>query len=138
MQYNFTSNSEYETRLIAQQVSEQLRDKITLLIGELGAGKTVFVKGLSKAFGISEDDITSPTFVIIQPYGDLIHVDLYRLENDSVRDIVLEITEYLSENKTVVVEWGEKIERFFPDAVKVFIKKKENDKREIIVSSIRR
>ena len=83
---------------------------IVLLTGELGAGKTTFVRGVAKGAG-SNADVASPTFQIVRIYPgrlQLAHVDLYRVESSSeLRDLGLE---ELAEQGAVVVEWGERLE----------------------------
>lgn len=97
------------------------------LVGELGAGKTVFVKGLAKGFGIT-NNISSPTFVLMKVYPVeqgksqikhknikyLVHVDAYRLKNiKSWIEVGLE--EYLqSKESIVIIEWAEKVRKLMP------------------------
>ena len=86
MEYKFTSNSEEDTFVLAQNFeSEKFKNMVICLIGELGSGKTVFTKGFADGLGI-EENITSPTFNIIKEYTsgemDLYHMDVYRLDGD--------------------------------------------------------
>ena len=84
------------------------------LTGELGAGKTVFTKGLAKGLGITEI-ITSPTFTIISEYEGRLpfyHFDLYRLNPDELDDLGYE--DYFYGEGTTVVEWGDKIKEKLP------------------------
>lgn len=90
---------------------------LVLLEGELGAGKTVFVKGMADALGISENQVRSPTFSLIHEYlGNpfpLYHMDFYRLSSwDEVVDLGFE--EYLEKGGIVAIEWGGKFLPFFP------------------------
>ncbi|MCS7242709.1 MAG: tRNA (adenosine(37)-N6)-threonylcarbamoyltransferase complex ATPase subunit type 1 TsaE [Candidatus Caldatribacterium sp.] len=90
---------------------------LVLLEGELGAGKTVFVKGMAEALGIGETEVRSPTFSLIHEYlGNpfpLYHMDFYRLQDWSeVVDLGFE--EYLEKDGIVAVEWGGKFLSFFP------------------------
>ncbi len=103
-----------ETERIASEVAGKLgRGTLVLLSGQLGAGKTCFVRGLAKGLGI-EEPVTSPTFTIVNQYSGssctLFHVDLYRLDRFPEEDISLE--EMLSEG-IVAVEWWEKDREFF-------------------------
>lgn len=89
---------------------------LVLLEGELGAGKTVFVKGMAKALGISEEQVRSPTFGLIHEYRGnpfpLYHMDFYRLGDWSeVVDLGLE--EYLERDGIIAIEWGGKFLSFF-------------------------
>jgi len=84
---------------------------IVCLYGDLGAGKTSFVKGIARGLGIEEREITSASFVIIAEHNGrvpLYHIDLYRVEDgDDVRDLGLE--EYLGGEGVAVVEWAERL-----------------------------
>ncbi|MBC7216598.1 MAG: tRNA (adenosine(37)-N6)-threonylcarbamoyltransferase complex ATPase subunit type 1 TsaE [Candidatus Caldatribacterium sp.] len=90
---------------------------LVLLGGELGAGKTVFVKGMAKALGIAESLVRSPTFSLIHEYGgtpfSLYHMDFYRL-NDWSEVLDLGFDEYLEKGGIIAIEWGEKFFAFFP------------------------
>ena len=83
---------------------------VVLLLGELGAGKTTFVRGVAQGAG-SKADVASPTFQLVRIYPgrvQLAHVDLYRIENSAeLRDLGLE---ELAEQGAVVVEWGDRLE----------------------------
>lgn len=92
-------------------LGERLRvGDIVLLTGELGAGKTTFVRGLAQGTG-SKADVASPTFQLVRIYPgrvQLAHVDLYRVESSTeLRDLGLE---ELAEDGAVVVEWGDRLE----------------------------
>lgn len=132
----FVSRNVEETIKIAEDFSKALRSgTLIILIGELGTGKTVFVKGMAKGLGFNPDDITSPSFVIIQPYGCLIHVDLYRVESS---EFIPQIEEYLESGCIVAVEWGEKIGKIegFP-CFKVEIKAEDENSRRIIIENVK-
>lgn len=83
--------------------------------GELGMGKTIFAKGIAAGLGIDPDDITSPSFLIINEHqGKLkfFHIDLYRLKNaQEIED--LGIRDLLEIGAVIVVEWGEKLPLFY-------------------------
>jgi tRNA threonylcarbamoyladenosine biosynthesis protein TsaE len=83
---------------------------VILLYGDLGAGKTAFVRGLARGLGANPDDVSSPTFTIVQEYaGDtatLYHVDLYRLEPAEIDDLGLE--DLVSGDGIVAIEWAER------------------------------
>jgi tRNA threonylcarbamoyladenosine biosynthesis protein TsaE len=103
---------------------------VVLLSGDLGAGKTVFVKGVAKYFGLT--GVTSPTYAYLNVYGDLLyHYDCYRLScgEDAER---LGLTDYFGGDNICIIEWAENIEDSLPLKVKkVNIKKISNTERQI-------
>ena len=116
MNYKFTSRSEEDTMEIAENLeSEKFPGMVICLDGELGSGKTVFVKGFAKALGIKET-ITSPTFSLVKEYlnGEmpLYHMDLYRVENNS-DDFGL--SDYLNQDAVCIIEWPEMLEDQIPE-----------------------
>lgn len=106
--------------------------EVVALIGELGAGKTVFVKGMAKSFGISEDEVESPTFTLINIYDGrkkLYHVDLYRIEGEDEM-LEAEIWEAVDYNSIIVVEWAEKFKSLLRmSSVKVKIEVEGEERR---------
>ena len=105
------SRSVAETRRLATALSPMLRPGDVLALGgDLGAGKTTFVRGVAHGTG-SESPVASPTFQLVRVYPgrlQLAHIDLYRVESNSeLRDLGLE---ELAEQGAVVVEWGDRIE----------------------------
>lgn len=116
MNYKYTSRSEEDTMEIAENLeSEKFPGMVICLDGELGSGKTVFVKGFAKALGISET-ITSPTFSLVKEYPDgempLFHMDVYRLD-DANEEFGLD--DYLNQNGVCIIEWPEMIENQLPE-----------------------
>lgn len=113
----YSSSGPKDTARIAHRVAAELASGgVIALIGPLGVGKTVFVKGLAKALGLSGDDATSPTFTLINEYEGavpLYHVDLYRLENpEEVEELGLH--EYFEKDGIVAVEWAERAFHLLP------------------------
>ena len=108
--------------------------------GDMGAGKTTFISELCRALGVDEDDMSSPSFSIINEYrssstGELIyHFDLYRLENpEEAEDIGVE--DYFYSGALCLLEWPERIEDMLPDdTVKVQLRVNDDDSREITVT----
>lgn len=116
MNYKYTSRCEADTLELAENIeSEKFPGMVICLDGELGSGKTVFVKGFAKALGITET-ITSPTFSLVKEYYDgelpLFHMDVYRLD-DAKEDFGL--TDYLNQNGVCIIEWPEMIEGQLPE-----------------------
>jgi len=109
MDYKFTSKSVDDTLKLAQNIeSEKFPGMVICLNGDLGSGKTVFVKGFASALGIS-DNITSPTFTIVKEYlngeAPLYHMDVYRIEENED----LGIEEYFDKNGICIIEWSDLI-----------------------------
>ena len=116
MEYKLTSYNERETAIIAEDIeSEKFPNMVICLIGDLGSGKTVFVKSFARALGITED-ITSPTFNIIKEYQNgelpLYHMDVYRLE-DVKEDIGIE--DYFQAGGVTIIEWADMIKDKLPE-----------------------
>jgi len=138
MNYIETSNSLNELGNIIERYRATFQNNIVLLNGDLGAGKTTFVKKFVES--ISEDAIaSSPTFTIMQKYetsvGPVYHFDLYRIETLEE----LEMTgffEYLDYSGTIFIEWAEKFDigRFLDNFITINITQLENGKREYVLS----
>ena len=131
-----TSHSESETRAIAAALAPTLMPgSVILLSGDLGAGKTAFVRGLAAGLGLDPDEVTSPTFTIVHEYRGgrlpLIHVDLYRLDRAELDDIGLD--QDLAEQGVTAVEWAERLTRGIPGAVAVRIADEGGDQRSITI-----
>jgi len=114
---NFISNSPEETFEFAYRIGEEATTgSIFLLSGDLGAGKTVFTKGLAAGLGIDPADVASPTFTLINQHDGrlrLIHIDLYRLEGGAEVWYGLGLDEILSDSDSIVViEWAERLGDF--------------------------
>lgn len=114
--YKYTSRNENDTAELAQNIeSEKFPNMVICLDGELGSGKTVFVKGFAHALAI-EDNITSPTFNIIKEYNSgelpLYHMDVYRLDKDS-NDIGIE--DYFNKGGITLIEWADIITDILPE-----------------------
>jgi tRNA threonylcarbamoyladenosine biosynthesis protein TsaE len=132
------SASESETRAIAVRLAADLAaGSVLLLSGDLGAGKTAFVRGLAEGLGISSDDVTSPTFTLVHEYRGgrlpLIHVDLYRLDRADLDEIGLD--EDLAAHGVVAIEWAERLTRRIPGAVSVAIADQGGDRRSINITT---
>ena len=132
------TGSEAETRRVGGLVAELLveRGGVVALEGELGAGKTVFVKGMAEALGIGADEVTSPTFVLaVRHEGSAVlwHLDAYRLDKAQFESSCGEVFE---EGGIVVVEWAEKVRGALPDgAVWVRIEHAGYSRRRIFVEA---
>ena len=116
MDYKYTSKNESDTIALAQNIeSEKFPNMVICLDGELGSGKTIFVKGFAHALGI-EDTITSPTFNIIKEYPNgelpLYHMEVYRLDD---RKDNIGITDYFNKGGITIIEWADIIQDELPE-----------------------
>ena len=137
----YITNSYEETERVAAELAKSLKGgEVIAMYGDLGAGKTAFVRGLARALGI-EGHITSPTFTIMNAYNGrlpLYHFDVYRIADpDEMYEIGYD--EYIGSDGVCVIEWAELIEDILPDEyIKVNIKKdseKGDDYREITIEN---
>jgi tRNA threonylcarbamoyladenosine biosynthesis protein TsaE len=135
------SNSEKETYKIAKKYCESLKGgEVILLKGDLGAGKTTFVKGVAEFFNIKKEEVVSPTFTIFNNYKinkkikNIIHIDAYRIENEE-EFLETGALEYFYDKETIVfIEWPENIKSFLKNTQNIItIKALDDNKREIII-----
>ena len=127
------SESEEQTIDLAEQYAATLRPgDVVLLEGEMGAGKTVFVKGIARGLGIDEE-ITSPTYAYMNDYGGkLYHYDCYRLYSGAQAE-ALGLCDYFDAGGICVVEWAQNIADALPAGCKVVrIAKRGENAREIL------
>ena len=135
----FISHSQLETEEIGQKLAEKLPGgSVVAMYGDLGAGKTAFVRGMAKGMGLS-CRVSSPTFTIVNEYlgeRELIHFDMYRLSSaDELFDIGWE--DYLSRNAVCAVEWSENVQdAFFGDEIVVRIEKLNDTDRKILIEGV--
>ena len=119
---------------IGEKISSKLKPgDILSLEGELGAGKTTFVKGILKGLNYKYE-VTSPTFTLINEYETdvkVIHIDFYR-ENDTKRWEVIGLDEYLYSDSIIILEWGNLVKDLLPDdMISIFFEHLELNKRKI-------
>lgn len=132
----FISHSQLETEEMGRKLAEKLPGgSVVAMYGDLGAGKTAFVRGMAKGMGLS-CRVSSPTFTIVNEYlgeRELIHFDMYRLSSaDELFDIGWE--DYLSRGAVCAVEWSENVQdAFFGDEVVVRIEKLSETDRKITI-----
>lgn len=135
MNYKYTSRSEEDTIELAENIeSEKFPGMVICLRGELGSGKTVFVKGFARSLEITET-VTSPTFSLVKEYNDgqmpLYHMDLYRLEDTPNNKIG--VADYFNSDGVCILEWPEMIEDQLPEErLDIKFKVMEDDTRVLI------
>lgn len=132
------TRSEAETIAVAQALATTLNaGDVVLLTGNLGAGKTAFVRGLAAGLGIDPNDVSSPTFTIVHEYrgGRLVlyHADLYRLERAATEEIGLE--EMGVKDGVLAIEWPDRLTHALPGARRVTLDVVDDQTRRIVVRS---
>ena len=144
-----TTKNPEETALVAQKLARTIVKKgvqkhavVVGLSGELGAGKTTFVKAFAKELGIKET-VVSPTFILERiyllpkknPFTHLVHIDAYRLKGESELPELGWDTLVSHPNNIMIIEWAEKIEKVLPqNAIKISFEHKGKEKREMKLS----
>jgi tRNA threonylcarbamoyladenosine biosynthesis protein TsaE len=137
----FETNSADETTALGRKLVEYLKPpKLVLLRGDLGAGKTTLIKGIAEGFQAAEqDDVTSPTFTLIHEYRGpevaVYHIDLYRV--DTARELMtLGIDDLFDDQAVLLIEWGDKFERFRRERdVEIAIERTGDSSRRIVVTN---
>ena len=136
MMRTIVTNSEGETVAAGRDLAARIDvGTVVLLHGELGAGKTVLVRGIAEGLGVSPDDVSSPTFTLIQEYRGripLYHVDLYRLAAVEADDLGLE---ELCQTGVVAVEWAEKWVRPAGRIVDIRLEDLGGSQRRLLISA---
>jgi tRNA threonylcarbamoyladenosine biosynthesis protein TsaE len=135
---NFTrlTGSEHATQEVAREVAATLRPgDVLLLSGDLGAGKTTFVRGLAEGLGVDPGDVSSPTFTLVHEYRGgrltLYHADLYRLEKAATDDLGLE--EIGVQDGVLAIEWPDRLAHDMPGARRVTLEVVDDSSRRITV-----
>jgi len=137
---NKITQSPEDTIAFGRSLAERLTPpKVILLSGDLGAGKTTLVKGIAEAFEAAEqEDVTSPTFTLVHEYRgpcvSVYHIDLYRIETEKEL-ATLALDDLMDDRTIMLVEWGEKFERFRRERdMEIHIERRGENEREIRVS----
>ncbi len=130
------THSPEETMDVASRIAEGIGSRgFIALIGDLGTGKTVFVKGLARGLGVCDYRyVNSPSFVVLKEYqgeNPLYHFDVYRLESESFSETV-DYRKYFYGEGLTVVEWADKVKDIIPDEyleIRMFYGDAENERR---------
>ena len=139
----FVTRSPEETIDLGRQLAPELAPpKLVLLQGELGAGKTTLVKGIVEEYSVTHrEQVTSPTFTLIHEYrsprADIYHIDLYRV--DTPRQLeTLAIDDLFGPRSLILIEWGEKFERFQRESdVKILMERTGENERKITIKTFK-
>jgi tRNA threonylcarbamoyladenosine biosynthesis protein TsaE len=132
----FITHSEDETAAIGRDLASRLASgSVILLIGDLGAGKTAFVRGLADGLGCDPTDVSSPTFTLIQEYRGgrlpLTHADLYRLTDPrEIDDLGLE---EIGSEGVLTIEWADKLRAVPPGAVRIDFEHVGDNERRLTI-----
>jgi len=140
MRIELTATTPEDTMAVGEAVASLIREGDALaLTGELGAGKTTFIRGVARALGF-DGAVASPTFTLVREYQGRVriyHVDVYRLER--VQDVLdLGLDELAAEGGVLLVEWGDAVEGFLPDdhLLAEITVEGEGDARRIVVTGV--
>ncbi|MEA2005179.1 MAG: tRNA (adenosine(37)-N6)-threonylcarbamoyltransferase complex ATPase subunit type 1 TsaE [Acidobacteriota bacterium] len=132
----YITNSEEETFLLAKKIAKDFKgNEVVFLIGELGAGKTVFAKGIASGLGLEDvNQVCSPSFTLVNIYKarwPIYHMDFYRLQEDAeIDDLGWE--DFINQG-VIIVEWAEKMKADI-QAIRVHFKIKNENTRKITIS----
>lgn len=126
------SKSPEDTKALARKLLQEASFQICFLKGELGSGKTLFVKAVAEALGENPIKVKSPTFTFMNEYEDFVHYDLYRMKKLDVY-LLDQIQEQLSHGLKIFIEWPELLEGLFPDSkvLQLHFKHQEGNERLI-------
>jgi tRNA threonylcarbamoyladenosine biosynthesis protein TsaE len=141
----YRTSSPEETEALGRRLAEALEPPaILLLYGDLGAGKTLLTRGLVAGFGAEPEEVSSPTFALVNRYdggrAPVYHLDLYRIDGPGARDALYELglEEIFDARAFVVVEWSERLAGFpVPPATRIEIVETGEEARDLVVERAR-
>ena len=134
---HITTQSEAETAAVGRECAATLSaGAVVLLYGDLGAGKTAFVRGLAEGLGVAPAEVSSPTFTLVQEYRGgrltLFHVDLYRLNHPrEIDDLGLDD---ITVDGVLAIEWADKLPKGWRGAIEVHFAHAEGDTRNLSIN----
>ena len=135
-QMHITSRTPQETEHIGSLLGEMLiRGDIIALAGELGTGKTTFVRGMACGMGIERAEVASPSFTLVNEYEGplpLYHIDLYRLE-DEHELLGIDYDDYIKGDGVAVIEWADRISQAVPrESLWIRLQYRDAERRDIM------
>lgn len=140
----YTSTSSDQTFHLGEEIGHGLEGgELILLTGGLGAGKTIFAKGIMSGLDYDPDEVTSPSFTLVNLYHarvDVYHIDLWRLDENTDATIAVGLDDILADDKAVViVEWAERLKRddFAAETIRISIAGDGDEPRKIEISGKR-
>jgi len=135
------SSSPEETFRLGESIGSQLKGgELVMLTGGLGAGKTVITKGIMSGVGYDPDEVTSPSFTLVNLYNarlDVYHIDLWRLDEKTDATVAVGLDDILADDKAVViVEWAEKLgeREFSANAIRITITGDGDERRKVSIT----
>src|SRR5436189_6435511 len=135
------SHTEAETFRLGERLGQNLAGgEIILLNGPLGAGKTMLVKGIASAMGLDREEVTSPSFTLVNPHHGrllLYHIDLYRLNEGATAAHAVDLDDILTDEEAVVViEWAKRLGRYPlpPNVWRISIEGDGDEPRQISIT----
>jgi tRNA threonylcarbamoyladenosine biosynthesis protein TsaE len=133
----FRTHSEEETIALGRDLAPSLPAGAVLLIGNLGAGKTTLAKGIVEGRNAARaEEVSSPTFTLIQQYGNVYHIDLYRL--DEIREVEsLGLDDLFATGSLVLLEWAERFPSLLPrERTEIRLRTLPDESREIDILAV--
>jgi tRNA threonylcarbamoyladenosine biosynthesis protein TsaE len=138
---SYTAASTDQTFQLGEEIGQELQGgELILLSGGLGAGKTIFAKGIMSALDYDPDEVTSPSFTLVNLYHarlDVYHIDLWRVDEGTDATVAVGLDDILANDKVVViVEWAERLKRddFAAETIRISISGDGDDPRKIEVT----
>ncbi len=134
----YKTQSDAETVALGVRLAAELPPGVVLLIGNLGAGKTTLAKGIVSGLGAAApDEVASPTFTLIHDYGEVVHIDLYRLETERQVE-TLGLDDIIDGARLTLIEWGERFPTLMPARrTEIRLRTVSDQEREVTVNVLR-